>query len=169
MRETWIRFEGTRQQNSVFGTIDKEGRLLIRNAMAQELGILPNTHVEVYYQPDVRKIGMLPVPEKTPYSLKVNSTGRVGDPFDQETPYGSLPQAYISLRSFLNTRRIGLASKIRGELYWDTASGMLIFELPKAPQIIQPSDHVAAQLESVDAVDRVIGDTGTAPNKGETE
>lgn len=157
----WIRFEGVRgHRGSEYGTITQDGRLCIGNAMARGCGIIPGVHVEIYYQPDARKIGVMPVDTPSPYSLKVTSTGMVNGQFDVPNKRGSLPIAIVHLRSFMHSRHIGLSSKIRGELYWDVNDRMLIFEIPKDPKIINPSEHVGRQLENASWPERVAGDTG---------
>jgi hypothetical protein len=157
----WIRFEAVRgHRNSEYGTITQDGRLCIGNALARQTGITPGTHVEIYYQPDTRKIGIMPIPSGTPYSLKVGSTGMVDGRFDIPNKRGSMPIATIYLKSFLHSRHIGLASKIRGELYWDEVDRMLIFEIPKEPVAVAPSEHFGKQLENGSWPERVAGDIG---------
>lgn len=159
--DTWIRFEESRGRRDLeYGTITKDGRLVIANDMAVATGLLPGTFVEMYYQPDSRKIGIKPVPCRSPYTLKVTHTGMVDNDFTKPNKRGSLPQAIISVKGFLSSRHIGLTSKIRGNLYWEPLVGMLVFEIPHEPKLVCPSEHAGAQLENKSWPDRVVGDLG---------
>lgn len=157
----WIRFEHVRgRRNTEYATIGVDGRLIIPNALARKVGMIPGSHVELYYQPDTRKIGLLLLDSGTPYSMKVTSTGMLDGQFDVPNKSGSMPNAIVHLKSFLHSRHIGLASKIRGELYWDEVDHMLIFEIPKDPTLMPPSEHFGKQLENASWPERVVGDLG---------
>lgn len=161
----WIRFEDGRQRNNAeYGTILKDGRMVISNDIAQAAGVLPGCYVEIYYRPDQRQIG-LKVGPRTPYSLKVTSTGPKDHDFTK--PLRTLkdrdagkPSAIVSVRSFLHSRHIGLASKVRGQMFIDQVTGMFVFEFPADHEVICPSEHAAAQLEKAGFVERVAGDVG---------
>jgi hypothetical protein len=162
----WIRFEDGRSRNrSEYGTIMKDGRLVISNDIARASGVVPGAFVEVYYKPQDKQIGIKVVPAQTPYSLKVILIGPKAHPFDQPLKNAEgktlhMPMACVSLRSFLNSRHIGLASKVRGHLYKDEVSDMLVFEFPDAPQVVTPSTHAAEQLVKKAFTERVSGDIG---------
>lgn len=162
----WIRFEdGRTRQHAEFGTLMKDGRLVITNDIAIASGVVPGQYVEVYYKPENKVVGLKVVPVRTPYSLKVSSTGPQEWDFTQplRTRQGrdaGKPASVVSLRSLLNSRHIGLASKVKGHLYVDQVSGMLVFEFPESPQVITPSTHAGDQMQKMAFTERVTGDVG---------
>ncbi|RYD84058.1 MAG: hypothetical protein EOP84_06540, partial [Verrucomicrobiaceae bacterium] len=85
----WIRFEDGKSRNALeFGTIMKDGRLIISNEIAQQSGLVPGAMIEVFYKPQDKVIGLKVVPLKTPYSYSVISTGPKDHPFDQPLAEG---------------------------------------------------------------------------------
>lgn len=164
----WIRFEDGRARNNMeYGSIMKDGRLVISNDIAVASGVVPGVWVEIYYKPSDKVIGIKPVPTQTPFSKRVISTGPKDHPFDEPIVnrrtgkrQSGKPNAVVALGSFLNSRHIGLSSKVRGHLFIDVQSGMLCFEFPDAPAVITPSVHAGDQMTKKAFVDRVAGDVG---------
>ncbi len=162
----WMRFEdGKARNNMEFGSIMKDGRLIISNDIATVSGVVPGAHVEIFYQSTCKIIGLKVVPTQTPFSKRVSATCPSGHPFDtpmitRQGKKGGKPAAIVALGSFLSSRHIGLASKVRGHLFIDTVTEMLCFEFPDAPTMVEPSTHAGEQMMKNAFIESVAGDLG---------
>ncbi len=159
---SWIRFEDGRSRAlPQHATILKDGRLVIKNELAVEFGITPGKFVEIYHSPDVSSIAFKVIDEPSPYAIKVTSTTSGGaETFNQPCGKGKgMPSACIGLRGFLNSRRIGLASKVKGEFFRDPQHPELcVFKFAEPPVVMSATEHVRAQFHKASGAEKVVGD-----------
>lgn len=158
----WIRFEDGRSRAlPEHATILKDGRLIIKNELARKHGIIPEKWVELYHNPETSSIALKVLDKPTPYALKISSTTQGGaSTFDQPCGKGKgYPNAVVGLRGFLTSRRIGLASKVKGEFFQDAEDpSMLVFKFATPPEMISATEHIQKQFEKVTGAEKVMGD-----------
>jgi hypothetical protein len=158
MGNKWIRFEdGKSRSLPQHASILKDGRLIVNNQIAKEFGLLPGKFAEIFHNPEVAALALRVIDSPSPYSLRISSTVKGGiDTFDERSARGSYPSAVVGLRGFLNSRRIGLASKVKGYMYKD--GELIVFEFAEPPQVISPTTHVRAQLGNAATAEKIAGD-----------
>lgn len=150
----WVRFEEVRgSYHDNFGTISKDGRLIISNALAQKSGLVPGSFAELFYCGTA--LGIKPMDEATFYSVKVSSTAKEDHDFTKPTEKGSLPSAVVSVRTLLSARRITLTKRMRGRLVWDPIDKMLVFEFPTMEVTAAASvQHIMSQPSEI--IDKAV-------------
>lgn len=158
----WIRFEDGRSRAlPEHATILKDGRLIIKNELARKYGILPGKWVELFHNPETSSIALKVMDSPSPYALKISSTTQGGiDTFSQPCGKGKgYPNAVVGLRGFLNSRRIGLASKVKGEFFQDAEDpAFIVFRFATPPEVISATEHIQLQFEKKTGAEKVLGD-----------
>lgn len=159
----WIRFEDGRSRAlAEHATIMKDGRLVIKNELAQKYGLIPGKYVEIYHNPGATCLALRVMDNPSPYAIKITSSNKGGkDAFFQPCGLGKgYPSAMVGLRGFLNSRRIGLASKVKGEFFPDAEDpAFLVFKFATPPEIMSATEHVADQFHKQSTAEKVAGDT----------
>lgn len=158
----WIRFEDGRSRAlPEHATIMKDGRLIIKNELARKHGVIPGRYVELFHNPDTSSIAFRVLEAPSPYAIKIiSSTAGGAETFNQPCGKGKgYPSASIGLRGFLNSRRIGLASKVKGEFFQDAEDpSLLVFKFATPPKMISATEHIQNQFEKVSGAEKVMGD-----------
>lgn len=116
------RFEHVRaQRGTTYATIDKYGRLLVPQVIAERCGLKVGDLVELYFDPQTRDIGIKQVKEETFYTVKVSSTG----PLRAD---GKRHNCVIPVLTMLHAYGITLVHKLKGQM-GILPDGMLVFKI----------------------------------------
>lgn len=117
-----------------FGSIGKDGRLLLPSVVASAANFGPGTWVELMVadDEDMARIGIVPVRSETAYSVKVTTTGKIEDYGKGPGEKGRTVSLIVPLRHALNELGRSVVKRLRVVCFWDADLEGIVIELPSA-------------------------------------
>lgn len=121
-------------RGTLYGSIDKTGRMIIPHAVATLTDAKPGTYFELFVDPDESQILMKPVPYETAYSVKASCTGKLSA-WNNKDASRRTPNLIVSVKTALTHVGITIVSRLRVPIDWVEDLGGYIVQLPRPETI----------------------------------